>query len=66
MAHCGAVLLPVAILLFYWDDRPWARFGVTAVLGASVVFRHRGNIRRLLAGSERGHSPHPAPPEAGQ
>jgi glycerol-3-phosphate acyltransferase PlsY len=50
----GAVLLPAALLAFDWHGKasPWVPFGVTALLGAVVLFRHRSNIRRILAGRE--------------
>lgn len=48
----GAVLLPVCILVFYWNEHPWTRFWVTALLGAVVIYRHRANIRRLIEGTE--------------
>lgn len=48
----GAVLLPVTILIIYWNDDPWPLFCVTSVLGAVVVYRHRANIGRLMAGTE--------------
>ncbi len=48
----GAVLLPACILVFYWNEQPWTRFWVTALLGAVVIYRHRTNIRRLIEGTE--------------
>jgi glycerol-3-phosphate acyltransferase PlsY len=51
----GAVLLPILIVVFYWSDGPWGVVGVTVALSATVVFRHRANIRRLLAGQELKH-----------
>jgi glycerol-3-phosphate acyltransferase PlsY len=50
----GAILLPVLILVFSWrhPHPQWVVFGLTVVMGAMVILRHRSNIRRLLAGTE--------------
>jgi len=53
----SALLFPLYVLAFgLWWDWPWvttvmlAAFSV--VVGAVIIGRHRGNIRRLLAGTE--------------
>ncbi|HNY29163.1 MAG TPA: glycerol-3-phosphate acyltransferase, partial [Candidatus Sumerlaeota bacterium] len=48
----GAVLLPIGILVFYWNEQPWTRFCVTVLLSSVVIYRHRANIRRLIEGTE--------------
>ncbi len=48
----GAILLPISILVFGWENPPWVVFAVTTILGSFVVFRHRSNIQRLIRGSE--------------
>lgn len=50
----GAILLPVSIMIFYRTKMQgfWFVFGLTVVLGALVIFRHRSNIRRLIKGAE--------------
>lgn len=48
----GAVLLLVAIPVFYWSERPWAVWCITLVISLAVILRHRANIRRLLARTE--------------
>lgn len=54
----GAILLPAAVLVFYWGEYPdrhlWVLsiFFVTALMGGLVIFRHRDNIARLAAGTE--------------
>jgi len=48
--------IPITYVLKYGDESFHARFGIFAFLTACtaiVVWRHRDNIRRLLAGSER-------------
>jgi len=49
----GAVLLPTLIAL--WPpggERSWGVIALTLLLGLFVIWRHRGNLRRLLAGTE--------------
>jgi glycerol-3-phosphate acyltransferase PlsY len=46
---CAAVALPVATWLITWD-RTLTTF--TVVVGALVIYKHKGNIQRLLAGTE--------------
>jgi len=55
----AAIALPIGAALGFWDvltsEHPLSALPfltVTVLLGALVVFRHRTNIRRLLAGSE--------------
>lgn len=48
--------IPITYVLKYGDESFHARFGIFVFLtacSAIVVWRHRDNIRRLLAGSER-------------
>jgi len=46
---CAAVAMPVGTELIYKDP---ALFWFTAVLGAVAIYKHKANIRRLLAGTE--------------
>jgi glycerol-3-phosphate acyltransferase PlsY len=50
----AAVTLPVAFFLVYGDPGGTGRFGAgfSIVAAAFVIYLHRGNIRRLLAGTE--------------
>ena len=53
----GSVLAAVAVpatswVRWYQGDLPVAFSVVATALGAFVIFRHRGNIKRLLAGTE--------------
>lgn len=51
----GAGLLPILMLiqnLRRLDIADWVTFGVTVALAAVIVFKHRGNIARLRAGTE--------------
>jgi glycerol-3-phosphate acyltransferase PlsY len=54
----GAVLLPAFIFLLswrefiHWSSPPWVVLLATIALGGVVIFRHRGNLRRLRAGTE--------------
>ncbi|MCD6386445.1 glycerol-3-phosphate 1-O-acyltransferase PlsY [Candidatus Sumerlaeota bacterium] len=47
---CGAVLLPILIKLL--QPEAHLLFGVSAILGLVVIYRHRDNIKRLLQGKE--------------
>lgn len=49
----GAGLLPILILILQWPERPWVSVLVTILLAGIIVFKHRGNIARLRAGTER-------------
>lgn len=49
----GASLLPFLILVLKWQERPWVSFTVTLLLGAMIVWKHRSNIARLRAGTEK-------------
>jgi glycerol-3-phosphate acyltransferase PlsY len=56
----GSIVAMLSVPITYWlewgSDAFRGRLGVTlflVVAAATVVWRHRGNIRRLLAGSER-------------
>lgn len=51
---CAAVALPTAAAVFAC---PTAMLVMTGVSAALVVFMHRGNIKRLLSGSEPDFSP---------
>ncbi len=46
----AAALFPVMMLLLYWGR--WQFFAVGLVLGGAVIYLHRSNIKRLLAGTE--------------
>jgi glycerol-3-phosphate acyltransferase PlsY len=50
---CGS-LAAVAVLGAFWamDRVPWQYFTFTAVAVALIIFQHRDNISRLLAGTE--------------
>lgn len=58
---CAVLGLPLAILALGY---PWSHAGAGAIVAAIVVVRHRENITRLLAGTERrlGEKDQPAPP----
>ena len=47
----SAALCPVIAAFLFWGD--WAAILCYLVTGATVVWAHRGNIERLLAGNER-------------
>jgi glycerol-3-phosphate acyltransferase PlsY len=49
----GASLLPFLILAFQWSSKPWISFAVTFMLGVMIVWKHRSNIARLRAGTEK-------------
>ena len=49
----GALALPWLILILDWGRRPWFSFVMTLALGAAIVWKHRGNIARLRAGTEK-------------
>lgn len=55
----AAVSLPVSAWFFEADRR---LFALALALGLLVIFRHRGNLRRLLAGTEPRLGQKPAPP----
>jgi glycerol-3-phosphate acyltransferase PlsY len=46
----AAVVLPLATAFFY--PRQWIYLGLSLMIGALVIWRHRANIQRLLAGTE--------------
>jgi acyl phosphate:glycerol-3-phosphate acyltransferase len=53
----GSILAAVAVPLTSWvrwyrEDKPIALSLVATALGAFVIFRHRANVKRLLAGTE--------------
>ncbi len=49
----GAGLLAILIFVFSpGGDRPWVVIGVAAVVGVFVIWKHRGNIQRLMQGTE--------------
>jgi glycerol-3-phosphate acyltransferase PlsY len=49
----GAGLLAILIFAFSpREDRPWVVIGVAAIVGAFVIWKHRGNIQRLIKGDE--------------
>lgn len=47
----GAASFPITFGIFF-PDQPWL-WGMAAVIGALAIFMHRGNIQRLLKGTER-------------
>jgi acyl phosphate:glycerol-3-phosphate acyltransferase len=49
----GSALLPFLILFLNWKERPWISFVIMAVLGFMIIWKHRPNIERLRAGSEK-------------
>jgi glycerol-3-phosphate acyltransferase PlsY len=51
---CAAVTLPIAFFIVHPDPTGAGRYGAgfAALAGAFVVYLHRGNIKRLLAGTE--------------
>lgn len=49
----GAALLPILMIVLPGrDGRAWPAIILAAALGAFVIWRHRANIKRLLAGTE--------------
>ena len=48
----AAALFPVFAYLLYRGQMPGAAFGAMALSSALIIFKHRENIRRLLAGTE--------------
>lgn len=52
-ALVAAVVLPVAAFLTYPRDLTPNRFQFVLLMAVLVVWRHRENVRRLLAGTER-------------
>jgi glycerol-3-phosphate acyltransferase PlsY len=56
----AAVALPTAV----WLTKGLALGIVTTVLGLMAIWKHRGNIERLLKGTERRLGQHPSTPEA--
>ena len=53
----GAVSFPVGTWLFVTRDN-WIVLSLSVLLGALVVFMHRGNLRRMVKGEERKFSLH--------
>jgi glycerol-3-phosphate acyltransferase PlsY len=49
-----AAIISFAILpaLVFWQDASWATTAVFASMSTILIWRHRGNIQRLLAGTE--------------
>jgi acyl phosphate:glycerol-3-phosphate acyltransferase len=76
LASClAAVALPFLVLLWggvisevweKWRLQPgfWPFVAVTAVLAVLVIVKHRGNIQRLIAGTENRMGAHSASPSA--
>lgn len=50
-AICAALLFP-AVLFFVFNEESPVLIGFACVLSAAVIFAHRKNIKRLLAGNE--------------
>jgi glycerol-3-phosphate acyltransferase PlsY len=63
----GAALLPILMIVLPGrDGRHWTVIILAAALGAFVIWRHRANIKRLLAGTEsRIFQAKPAGPQGG-
>jgi acyl phosphate:glycerol-3-phosphate acyltransferase len=61
---CAAITLPVATWLI---ERNATLFWFTAILATVAIYRHKSNIQRLLAGTERrvGGAASPRPPSGG-
>lgn len=51
----GAALLPFLVLLLggHGGSRPWISVFVTLLLGVMIIWKHRANIQRLRAGTEK-------------
>jgi glycerol-3-phosphate acyltransferase PlsY len=53
----GAALLPVLVIALGTTTVPplqaWTSFAITFFLGAAIIYKHRANIRRLRAGTEK-------------
>jgi glycerol-3-phosphate acyltransferase PlsY len=49
-----AAIISFAILpaLIYWQDASWATTAIFALMSAILIWRHKGNIQRLLQGTE--------------
>lgn len=54
-----AIFLPFVVLLTRRGEAPGAVFWASSAVAALVLFRHRGNIARLLGGREPRFSLHP-------
>lgn len=50
-AICAALLFPVVLFFVFKEESP-ILIGFACVLSAAVIFAHRKNIKRLLAGNE--------------
>jgi glycerol-3-phosphate acyltransferase PlsY len=46
----AAIICPFLALWLFWGD--WLAVGLSVVLAAAVIWAHRGNIQRLLRGTE--------------
>ena len=53
----AAFILPALTWLYYPND--WARFLFTAIAAVISIYKHRGNIERLLNGTELGFRSRP-------
>ena len=62
----SAALLPFCVLAIHWSARPWVAVAVTALMGAAIIFKHRSNISRLRAGTEKKFFDKPTPSEQSQ
>jgi len=49
----GAALLPPLTLILQWGERPWTSVAITFFLALAIVWKHRANIQRLRAGTEK-------------
>jgi glycerol-3-phosphate acyltransferase PlsY len=59
----ASIMLPTTVILFYlcghlfhdwplWLTGDWLSVVVSLLMGSLVLWRHRGNMKRLLAGTE--------------
>lgn len=52
---CAAAVMPVAVAFFEWRSESFSKtiFGLTLGVAAWVIWKHRANIHRLQAGTEK-------------
>ena len=46
------VAFTVLPALIYWQDASWVTTGIFALMSSILIWRHKGNIQRLLQGTE--------------
>ncbi len=49
----GSALLPLMILILQFKQDPWTSVTITTLLGLMIIWKHRSNIQRLRAGTEK-------------